>query len=58
MIGEAHDRTDAVHVETFETVYAMMEHLSPSFTTQFADCLSVKLERLKNSAKEENESKD
>lgn len=55
VIGEAHDKTDVVHVETFETVYALMEHLSPSFTTQFAGRLSSKLEHLKSSSKEDNE---
>lgn len=49
VVGEAHNEvTDSDEARVFETVYALMEHISPSYPQQFGGKLTSSLEQLKN----------
>lgn len=46
VVGERHDCTDLNGNGTFETVYALMQHISPSYNIQFAARISEKLKQM------------
>lgn len=48
VVGNAHDTTDVAGESAFETVYALMEHISPSYTARFASQLVEKLEAVQD----------